>query len=244
MRSAAAMRIFLYFSTMTSKCRNDIVAIYVSAAQRYGKGHFFGGPLVPDAEVECPAHLHSLSSPVRGRLVARGSGGGDYSRRSSNSFSAPTGRFSRSDLAARACSAEDLGVTSEKASPVGEEGELQQRLIAAGAKAIYLPGAIIHHFVPRECYTARMGVAPQFPAGRDGLDHDPSIDAKPPQESSVFRLDHKGSRDRRRSRSDIALQKFIDGEQKILARIRDAYLAGIVHGAWTEDGRSRPAPAT
>ena len=33
------------------------------------------------------------------------------------------------------------------------ERAAEEKLIAGGAKAIYLPGAVIHHFVPRECYT-------------------------------------------------------------------------------------------
>jgi glycosyltransferase involved in cell wall biosynthesis len=45
---------FLIFFDDDITVPSNIVGTYVGAAQRYGKGYFFGGPLVADAEVPCP----------------------------------------------------------------------------------------------------------------------------------------------------------------------------------------------
>lgn len=43
----------------------------------------------------------------------------------------------------------DLG-TGSHGNPVGEEWDIQQRLLAAGCRGVYVPDAVVWHYVPRE----------------------------------------------------------------------------------------------
>jgi GT2 family glycosyltransferase len=132
----------------------NIIETYVEAAQRYGPGHFFGGPLVADAEVPCPPHLAPHLPPS-----AKGLSLADHETEIRPSefpffFGANWAVF-RSDLLASGFFLENLGPAPSKYTPVGDETELQHRLIKASVRAIYLPSAVIHHFVGRECYTVK-----------------------------------------------------------------------------------------
>src|SRR5262249_32776559 len=51
------MLISSFFFDDDVRVSTGIIETYVEAAQRYGPGHFFGGPLLIDAEAPCPAHL-------------------------------------------------------------------------------------------------------------------------------------------------------------------------------------------
>jgi len=217
----------------------DMVAIYVSAAERYGKGHFFGGPLVPDAETECPAHLvpHLPRSAI----------GWSYGEREMEIappdfeffFGANWAVF-EADLEKTGLFSEDLGVTSEKISPVGEEGELQQRLIADGAKAVYLPGAVIHHFVPRECYTVgwvwhrnfRLGVTDWI------MTYSPMK-----MRRKIFGVPAWILKSALKQKASVLVSHLLGVPPMRRAQIqmRDAYLSGLVHGARAEHSRARPA---
>lgn len=130
----------------------QILSTYVSAAKRYGSGHFFGGPLIADAEVSCPSHLLPYLPPSSKDWTL-----GDKEIPIDQShtdmfFGANWGAF-RSDFEKVGYFSEDLGVTSSQLSPVGEETVLQQDLLKAGLQGVYLPDAVIYHLVQKECYT-------------------------------------------------------------------------------------------
>lgn len=227
---------FLIFFDDDVKVPENIVSLYVDAAQRYGKGHFFGGPLIPDSDVECPTHL----VPYLPRSAA-GWSHGDYETEIKSAdfeffFGANWASF-RSDLVRAGLFADELGITGEKNSPVGEETELQQRMVAAGMKAIYLPGAVIHHFVPRECYTVRWVWHRNFRLGvtdwittysamkaRRKIFGVPAWILRSAIEQKVWLL-----------RSYLQLFSLA---RRTEIQIRYAYLAGMIHGARAEHMRS------
>jgi glycosyltransferase involved in cell wall biosynthesis len=219
----------------------DMVTIYVSAAQRYGKGHFFGGPLVPDAETKCPAHLvpHLPRSAIG---WSHGKCEVEIAAPDFEFFFGANWAVFKADLERAGLFSEELGVTSDKASPVGEEGELQQRLVAGGAKAVYLPGAVIHHFVPRECYTAQWVWHRNFRLGvTDWIMTYSSL--KPRRE--IFGVPGWILKSAAKQKAKVLASRLFGfpAMRKAEIQMRDAYLSGLVHGARAEHDRARLASA-
>ena len=131
---------------------SEIVAVYIAAAKRYGRSHFFGGPLVADAEISCPDHLIPFLPPS---CI-------DWSLGQKEIFidqSFPDMFFGanwagfREDFERFGYFSQELGVSATKLSPLGEETSLQQTFLNSGVRGVYLPEAVIYHFVQRECYT-------------------------------------------------------------------------------------------
>lgn len=132
----------------------DIIGLYVAAAKKYGPRHFFGGPLIADAESTCLPHLiPHLPSSCKDWSMPN-----DESQISLTDevmfFGANWAGF-RSDLLDFGGYSEDIGVSASRYSPVGEETLMQQNMLKAGLIGIYLQGALIYHLVPKECYTEK-----------------------------------------------------------------------------------------
>ncbi len=209
----------------------DMLEIYVDAARRYGPGHFFGGPLVADAETECaPSLLPFLPASARGWSL--GEEEHEVPVATFDSFFGANWGVFRSDLEEVGTFAEGLGVTAGKHSPLGEETDLQMRLVKAAKKAIYLPTAVIHHHVPRECYTMAWAAHRQF---RTGV--------------TDWRLTHRRKQVRKlfgvpswiiraaaeqKWRSVISALTSAPIKERTEATMRAAYLNGLLYGAWTE----------
>ena len=223
---------FLIFFDDDVTMPGDIVSIYTDAARRYGAGHFFGGPLMIDAEITCPSYLvpHLPRSATGWSL-------GDReieieASRFEFFFGANWAAF-RSDLTATGLFAKNLGVTDEKYSPMGEETELQHRLIDVGMRAIYLPGAVVHHLVERECYTMAWAWRRSFRLGR--TDWIVSHSAVPKRRQllgvPLWIIRRAGEQKIKALASHLSNMPI---ERKTKIRIRDAYLAGMLREAWTE----------
>lgn len=132
----------------------SIVRQYVEAAHRYGPGHFFGGPLVADAEVACAPHLvPHLPSSCKDWSMSHD--GATISLSDELLFFGANWAAFRSDLARAGKFSEKVGVSSSKLSPVGEETLIQREMLKLGMRGIYLQEAGIYHLVPKECYTAQ-----------------------------------------------------------------------------------------
>jgi GT2 family glycosyltransferase len=129
----------------------DLLDAYLGAARRRGRGHFFGGGLDVEAATPCPPHLAPyLPRSARGWLYAEAeaeipAGAFDFF------FGANWAAF-RADLLAAGLFAPDLGIAGSAFSPVGEETELQHRLVAAGLRPVYVP-AVVRHPAPAAHYT-------------------------------------------------------------------------------------------
>jgi GT2 family glycosyltransferase len=143
---------FFIFFHDDIKVPTNTVASYIAAAARYGPGHFFGGPWIADAESSCPKPLLP-HLPLSARGWSLGEQEIEVDKSLFNFFCSMNWGAFRGDLLKAGLFDEDLGVGPGKYSPVSEESELQQRLIAIGVRPVYLPQAIIRHSVKSECYT-------------------------------------------------------------------------------------------
>jgi GT2 family glycosyltransferase len=208
-----------------------MIKTYIDAAQRYGQGHFFGGPLVAETETSCPSHLLPyLPASAKGRSLASQETEIDTSQ-FNYFFGGNWGAF-RADLFKVGLFDENLGAAPGKYSPAGDETELQQRLVAAGIRPIYLPGAVIHHFVGKECYTPewvsnvhlRYGLTDFIIARKKG---------KKGREILGIPLRVTGELIKQKIKLTIARLLRFSIERRTELKIREAYLSGWLYGAWT-----------
>ena len=121
------------------------ISAYLEAARRYGRRHFFGGRVTPRFE----------SGPPPSWLV-------DVLPMSCTGFDlGPTERsyheFIGNNWAAFHADVVEAGGFSSRIGPgtglIGQETELQVRLIERGGTGVYLPEARVDHFVPDEHLT-------------------------------------------------------------------------------------------
>lgn len=124
------------------------IATYLDAFERMPHGHYFGGPLESEFEAD----------PIDSELLrfapwsVRGLSLGDKER--------PAGESERFVSANWACSKQDivriggfdtgLGIVGDNEASTGEETDVMRRLRALGLVPVYLPGARIRHFVPKD----------------------------------------------------------------------------------------------
>jgi GT2 family glycosyltransferase len=123
---------------------------YHAAALRHGPGHFFGGPFEVDYEAPPPVWLtpHLPASAVGWSL-------GDAERTIDRpDFIGVDWAAFRDDILAAGGFAEHLG-PNPVFRTIGQETDMQKRLLARGARGVYVPEAFVRHFVPR----ARCSVA-------------------------------------------------------------------------------------
>jgi hypothetical protein len=123
----------------------DWLEHYARAAAEHGEGAFYGGPLKVDYQTLPPGWLikHLPPSAVGWELPA------DAPPISKGCFlGANYGAFVSTIQSVGGFDAR-LGVGSE-GNPVGEEFDIQDRMLAAGVKAVYVPQAPVWHWVPHE----------------------------------------------------------------------------------------------
>lgn len=127
------------------RINSELFEAYARAALTHGASAFFGGPVFPDYEQEPPAWLVPDLPPS-----AKGWQATDPAAPITRScfLGANYGAFVERLQAVGGFKAH-LGVGSE-GNPVGEEFEIQDRLLAAGCLAVYLPDVQVWHWVPRE----------------------------------------------------------------------------------------------
>ncbi|MBN9590216.1 MAG: hypothetical protein BGN85_11570 [Alphaproteobacteria bacterium 64-11] len=229
---------FLIFLDDDVQVDAGFIAAYVEAARKYGPRHFFGGPLVPDAETECPAHL----LPYLPRSAVGWSLGEAELELDASGFEFFFGAnwaVFKDALFKVGLFAEELGVTGEKNSPVGEEGDLQQRLMAAGLKPVYLPGALIRHYVPKECYTLDWVRQRNF---RLGVTEWILTYSHIPPRRTWFGIPPWILRAVVQHKARLFMSRLLNRPigERTLWSIRDAYYSGILYGAQRDRaGRSQ-----
>jgi GT2 family glycosyltransferase len=119
-----------------------LLEAYAAAARRMGPGHFFGGPILPDYEDPPPEWLMPFL-PASARPWQP-----DEASLGTKPF------FLGFNWAAFVADLRRAGGFDERLGPgtfagVGDESDLQRRLHAAGARALSVPAALVHHWVPR-----------------------------------------------------------------------------------------------
>jgi len=120
----------------------DLLELYVAAARRAGGEAFFGGPVQPDYEEAPPEWLTAFLPPSARQW------------RPDAALLATKPFFLGFNWAAFAGDLRRVGGFDERLGPgtdsgVGDESDVQRRLHAAGVTARYVPGALVHHWVPR-----------------------------------------------------------------------------------------------
>ncbi|HEY4076669.1 MAG TPA: glycosyltransferase [Rhizomicrobium sp.] len=221
---------FLIFFDDDVSVPPNIVQTYCNAALRRGPGNFFGGPLTADAEVSCPVELADYLP-----RSAIGWRPGDLETVMSSVdfeyfFGANWAVF-RQDLAQAGLFAEELGITASRYSPLGEETEIQARLVETGVRPVYLPGAPVCHHVPRECYTARWVWRRRFRLGV--TDWTRTERAQQARCRTVLGVPAWLVRATAQQKLRVALSWATSANRQTDLRMRDAYLSGLLYGAWT-----------
>ena len=122
----------------------DLLELYAAAARRAGPGQFFGGPVAPDYEEAPPDWLIKFLP-----ASARGWRPDDPSQAITRPF------FLGFNWAAFAGDLRRVGGFSEHLGPgsdagVGDESDMQRRLVTAGLRAMCVPQALVYHWVPRD----------------------------------------------------------------------------------------------
>lgn len=122
----------------------ESLVAYVKAAGHHGPGCFYGGPVYIDYERQPPGWLLAHLPPsVTGWQLDDP----DTPITKATFLGANYGGFVEMILKAGGYDA-DLGIGSQ-GNPVGEEFEIQDRLLAAGCRGVYIPDAKVWHYVPK-----------------------------------------------------------------------------------------------
>jgi GT2 family glycosyltransferase len=119
-----------------------VIEAYATAARATGTGCFFGGPVEPDYEAPPPEWLTAFLPPSARHWCP------DESQLTTRPF------FLGFNWAAFASDLRRVGGFDERLGPgtevgIGDESDLQRRLVAAGLSAMCVPQALVHHWVPR-----------------------------------------------------------------------------------------------
>ncbi|HET8650039.1 MAG TPA: glycosyltransferase, partial [Gemmatimonadales bacterium] len=121
------------------------IAAYREAACRHGPGHFFGGPFDADYQERPPDWL----IPYLPRSATGWSLGDHEQMVSAPDFIGVNWAVFRQDVLDAGGFAPHRGPNA-RFRTLGQEEEMQQRLLAAGATGVYVPGARVSHFVPKD----------------------------------------------------------------------------------------------
>lgn len=134
----------IYFLDDDVRVGEGAAEAYVEAAGRYGPGHHFSGPLVADWEEE-PAEWLKPYLPASATGWDKGETERFYDR---PHFIGSNWAAFRADMLAVGGFSEVIGPGSPLGA-IGDEMELQQRLLDAGGRGVYLPSARVWHRVSR-----------------------------------------------------------------------------------------------
>lgn len=123
-----------------------LLRAYASAAEGVAGGTFYGGPVAPDYEAPPPEWLVAFLPPS-----AKG-----WSRQDDGDGFVDEPVFLGSNWAAFVADLHRVGGFDARMGPgsasgsLGDETDTQARLLGAGVRGRYVPGALVHHWVPRE----------------------------------------------------------------------------------------------
>ena len=136
----------IFFTDDDVRIHPDTLCAYADATAKTGGGQFFGGPIGVDYDVEPPEWLSRyLPFSARGWRL---DGGVQVVQKP---------RFLGFNWAAFAKDIRDAGGFNPSLGPgattlatVGDEPEIQARLVRNGVRGVYIPEAVVWHYVPEE----------------------------------------------------------------------------------------------
>lgn len=136
---------FVVFFDDDVKVHPEALNAYVTVAREYGPGHFFGGSVRVDREHSFPGGLTSLFPPS-----TKGYNASDRVGREGMVFLGFNWAAYTEDLKGVGGFNPLLGPGSPTGTSVGDESDLQQRMIKEGVEPIAVPQAVVRHHVPEE----------------------------------------------------------------------------------------------
>jgi glycosyltransferase involved in cell wall biosynthesis len=127
----------------------DIFLLYVKAIKKMGKGHYYGGPIKANYEIEpdlelikyMPASSTQFEKPYQDVSISD-----NY-----HFLGANWGAFKASLIKVNGFN-NDFG-PGAKSGARGQETDAQLRLFQSGLKPIYVPNALVYHWVPKHHLT-------------------------------------------------------------------------------------------
>lgn len=158
----------IFFTDDDVRFHPGTLRAYAEAAEGRDGGHFYGGPTGVDYEAEPPDWLKAyLPSSARGRSLGdemKPVGGADFLGYNWAAFAADLRAVGGFDPA------KGPGAPTRS---TGQERDGQLRLLAAGVRGIYVPQAMVWHFVPAERCTSGWALRRIYRGGVEiGLDSD------------------------------------------------------------------------
>lgn len=121
----------------------DTLVAYHTAFQKHGAGSFFGGPLTPDYEHKPePFLVEFLPWSAKGHSL------GDEEKQVSEALFLGGNMAVPRRILLDYGGFDPVGATGSDGGGVGEETRLQVALIKSGVPGIYVPGALVGHYVP------------------------------------------------------------------------------------------------
>lgn len=220
--------LLVFFDDDVAVSRN-IIATYTEAARGYGPGYFFGGPLAADAETVCPADLKPYLP-----LSALGWAPADHEvvmdKEDFEYFFGANWAVFRSDLQKVGLFSEELGINASPRSPMGEENDIQLRLLQADVKPVYLPDALVLHHVPHECYTMKWVSRRRFRLGV--TDWKRKEKTEQAHCRKLLGVPAWLVRAVMQHMVKALASRILGWTRKTEIRMQQAYLQGLLYGAW------------
>jgi glycosyltransferase involved in cell wall biosynthesis len=134
---------FIFFTDDDVRFHPDVLRAYESAAGDLASGSFYGGAVDIDYETEPPRWLTEyLPSSAVGWKPDYG-----FGNISKADFLGCNWAAFAADILAAGGFNPDRGPGSRSGS-VGQEKDMQRRLLRTGARAVYIPNALVWHYVP------------------------------------------------------------------------------------------------
>jgi len=135
---------FIIFFDDDVKVEDNILLAYCEAFEEFGKGYFYGGPILPDYESEPQIDYLELFPfsitgfrPFPNREITK-----------KPMFLGANWAACASDILAVGNFDVNLGPGGSMQS-TGHEADIQKRLLKQGYSGVYLPDALVWHFVPK-----------------------------------------------------------------------------------------------
>lgn len=142
---------FVLFLDDDVRVAGDIFVEYAAAAARRGQACFFGGPLKVDYAAAEPPQWLKKYQPAS--VVGWEPNNPDRPVEGYRFLGANYGVFVEQVLRVGGFDSRlgpGANVAGTEGNPTGTEWDLQDRLLAAGLAAVYVPGAVVWHYVPEE----------------------------------------------------------------------------------------------
>lgn len=212
----------VYFTDDDVRFAPNTLCAYHQASVSHREQHFFGGPIGVDYEAVPPAWLKQYM-PVSARGWSMEGGEQPVAKAQFLGFN--WAAFTR-DLRKAGPFSTHLGPGSHTGS-VGQDTDMQSRLLQIGVRGIYLPDALVWHYVPKERCSPEWVLHRAY---RHGIRH--GIEEFDPRWSFLFGFPRWTHRELGRRWWQVWREALRgNGEQRFWSRHALSFFRGFRHGA-------------